>query len=632
MDEWIKKGRRFFRSLRGDQPAAQLGAGHVSLTSEWQDIEARVNEYVDFAFPPGFALMIDGPWGSGKTHFLDEFVKRRKKRNPDFVCAYISLYGLQSAADINRALLGAIYPIFKNKGVDVGRRLFTGLVGQFGIKSDVGIQDIIGSKADLFVFDDLERCDMPLNVALGCINGFVEHAKQKVILVANQKEIPDEPKYVRIREKLIGQTIHLSQDLPAAFADFLSKVATQEARDYLSFMAEDVLDVYQMSKLKNLRLLRQSIWDFEKYFRHVPAGHLEDSESMAAVTRFFFAVSLELRAGNIEEKDLTTRQGWDAYFRRNGEERSRLDLAQDRYPTVNLGDMRLPVEPMLDLILRGRIGEDIANSLRQCTLFLEAPKESSWRTVWSTLEREEEDVRDAVVSLAQEFADRQYTSVDEMRHVFGVWLWLARQGISDRTLEQAIEDCKAYVADVAAKGLLDEESPQSHRSPLDGASGFGFMGADTPEFQTVSREISEAQEKLFTSRLADKAQALLALLAVDNEAFLRQLVFVQGSESCPYATVPILRYLNPEKFLDTVFARPASTHHSTLLVLKMRYENLVPTSPLRDEVPWVSGVAESLRRRIAKADPIRAYRLGMFLNHYVLPQLNYLTGQHGAEA
>ena len=41
----------------------------------------------------------------------------------------------------------------------------------------------------IFVFDDLERCDCPINEVFGLINGLVEHEGTKVILVANEKEI-----------------------------------------------------------------------------------------------------------------------------------------------------------------------------------------------------------------------------------------------------------------------------------------------------------------------------------------------------------------------------------------------------------------------------------------------------------
>ena len=44
-------------------------------------------------------------------------------------------------------------------------------------------------KDSILIFDDLERCNCPVNEILGYINTYVEHDGMKVIIVANQKEI-----------------------------------------------------------------------------------------------------------------------------------------------------------------------------------------------------------------------------------------------------------------------------------------------------------------------------------------------------------------------------------------------------------------------------------------------------------
>ena len=48
---------------------------------------------------------------------------------------------------------------------------------------------LLSVKDSILIFDDLERCDCPINEILGYINTFVEHNGMKVILIANQKEI-----------------------------------------------------------------------------------------------------------------------------------------------------------------------------------------------------------------------------------------------------------------------------------------------------------------------------------------------------------------------------------------------------------------------------------------------------------
>jgi KAP family P-loop domain. len=51
------------------------------------------------------------------------------------------------------------------------------------------ISDWLMVKNYIFIFDDLERCSCPINEVFGLINGLVEHEETKVIIVANEKEI-----------------------------------------------------------------------------------------------------------------------------------------------------------------------------------------------------------------------------------------------------------------------------------------------------------------------------------------------------------------------------------------------------------------------------------------------------------
>lgn len=58
---------------------------------------------------------------------------------------------------------------------------------------DVNTYDMVSDwlilSSYIFVFDDIERCSCPLNEVFGFINGLVEHEGTKVILVSNEKEI-----------------------------------------------------------------------------------------------------------------------------------------------------------------------------------------------------------------------------------------------------------------------------------------------------------------------------------------------------------------------------------------------------------------------------------------------------------
>ena len=77
-------------------------------------------------------------------------------------------------------------------------------------------------EAKVLVFDDLERSAMPLVDALGLINGFVEHGDHKVIVIANQKEVPSEQReqYEKQRETV---SLALGQKLGAGLVVHLGR-------------------------------------------------------------------------------------------------------------------------------------------------------------------------------------------------------------------------------------------------------------------------------------------------------------------------------------------------------------------------------------------------------------------------
>jgi hypothetical protein len=179
---------------------------------------------VSFPHSPGFAVILNGAWGIGKTYLLKRFLEDQRKLGKK--CVYVSLYGLDTLDEIDNALLRSIYPLLAMKGTRIAGRVATSISERFGLGALVKeldpkeILDRLG--ADLYAFDDLERCEAPLNKVLGYINEFVEHDGCKVVIVANEAEIrnTDKEDYLRRREKLIGKTLQVQSEFGKAFDYF----------------------------------------------------------------------------------------------------------------------------------------------------------------------------------------------------------------------------------------------------------------------------------------------------------------------------------------------------------------------------------------------------------------------------
>ncbi|NER52970.1 MAG: hypothetical protein F6J92_41305, partial [Symploca sp. SIO1A3] len=77
------------------------------MTLDNQPINSHITDYLNYycglAHAPGFAVLLKGQWGAGKTWFIKKYCENLKKNKQK--CLYISLYGMTSFAEIEYALL-----------------------------------------------------------------------------------------------------------------------------------------------------------------------------------------------------------------------------------------------------------------------------------------------------------------------------------------------------------------------------------------------------------------------------------------------------------------------------------------------------------------------------------------------
>lgn len=195
------------------------------MTSE--ELIKTIDEFIENHFYR-YALMIDGPWGCGKTYFITKelipHIKNKQYKNREGKeitkdLNYLSLYGVKSTSDISEMLCaqaiedkiekignGEIIQkvLKKDRVIDKSSRSFqfaswitNAAIKKFVKSTDVADENELRKLVSLFpdfdnnviIFDDLERCSCDINEVMGYINNFVEHSDAKVILVANEQEI-----------------------------------------------------------------------------------------------------------------------------------------------------------------------------------------------------------------------------------------------------------------------------------------------------------------------------------------------------------------------------------------------------------------------------------------------------------
>lgn len=78
-----------------------------------QHITEFLNYYCSLPTAPQYAVMLKGKWGSGKTHFINEYKNVLNENKKKYI--YVSLYGVTSYDEIETKFLEVLHPKLYNK-------------------------------------------------------------------------------------------------------------------------------------------------------------------------------------------------------------------------------------------------------------------------------------------------------------------------------------------------------------------------------------------------------------------------------------------------------------------------------------------------------------------------------------
>jgi tRNA A37 threonylcarbamoyladenosine biosynthesis protein TsaE len=80
----------------------------TSSQSENSHVEEYLNYYCDLPHSPGFAVLLKGQWGAGKTWFVRRYCEKLKDKKQQSL--YVSLYGMTNIYEIEDAFFSSYTP------------------------------------------------------------------------------------------------------------------------------------------------------------------------------------------------------------------------------------------------------------------------------------------------------------------------------------------------------------------------------------------------------------------------------------------------------------------------------------------------------------------------------------------
>lgn len=604
----------------------------MAKVSKMEVSNSHIREYLVFylslPYSPRYAVLIDGPWGIGKTHLVREILATRfPEETQKSKYLYVSLYGVASVNDIDAAVFQAMYPLLTNKSVKLFGKAAKAAMNFFGADPEINVGDVVNKfTASVYVFDDLERCDMPVNQVLGYINEFVEQDGCKVVLIANQDEVKKGKSYRKKREKVVGKILQIQSPLREALSVFIAKIEDEETRKALNARVSEISDLFNQSELNNLRILQQTLWDFERVHKNLKSRHKRKFQAVTSLLLLFFALSFEVKSGRLGLEDLHNRvdsivAGMIARNKKDGKTTPLAD-ASNRYPQVRLDDTLLSDEVLIDVLIKGVVDAgSIAASLDLSQQFIAKEKEPAWRTVWHGLERTEQQFERALNTTERQFEERKFTAIGEILHVFGLRLWLAKSGILEKSTTEVVRECCEYIDDLFSAGRLEPSPIHSFDENL-GIGGYGSYGGlgvyerETEELKEIFEYLQTVRSRAREESYPAKAAELLVCMKSDPNLFFRRLNLT-NSEDNIYWRVPILAFIDPEDFVDELLGLSPSLQRSALMAVKARYEHASLDGELKKEKPWLETVAVKLEDKASRMLPITELRLNKFVQWYI---------------
>ncbi|QGM94273.1 hypothetical protein F7D13_09660 [Methylocystis rosea] len=366
-----------------------------------QEVARALKEYCHFSHAQGFAVMLSGPWGSGKSHFIESILtdlvppgKNPEKHKP----LRVSLYGLTSPAEISDRLFEQLHPILGHKitrlvGAALRSTLKTTIKFDLadgaelnGTLPEVDLSAMMrGTGGRVVIFDDFERAVMSPSVILGYINPLVEHDDCKVLIIAAEEEISDQGQYSKRKEKTVGRTFEFKADAEAAFAAFLGRVDDEQARRFIAKSKVAVLEVFADSGFDNLRLLQQSLWDLECLCKALTGEQRRHEKAMQELVPLVCAAAIELRSGKLTA-EMFRRNDYSHHFAVHvgnpKGETTAVDKIFKKYRTVRFDSTLLEPAIIVDLILKSKVPVQlIRQQLQQHPYFAKPEEMPSWRAL-----------------------------------------------------------------------------------------------------------------------------------------------------------------------------------------------------------------------------------------------------------
>ena len=492
---------------------------------------------------PRYAVLLTGKWGCGKSYFIDRWLEKYNQPNEigneeDIVLKpfMVSLYGKTEVNQITEDIDRLVNPFVYSKLYKFGKNAFK-LLGKVAFRTDLDFNNdgsndatITGSLDSLkvfqsseenikgvkfLIFDDLERCQVEMKQLLGYINYFVEKCNCHVVIIGDETHATDRNKQqlAEFKEKTVGRQFEIEPEIEFALDEFLTKDIPTV--DWLTNKKATLIKVFIASQTKNLRILRQAIYDFKMVLLSLNGDFIDNDKTfLEGFMITYFATCYGLKGeyngplnnyvlNKLTQKDRTNLEKWTGNYSCLSD--LNLDILNSEHiskivESVNTGkSLQSYLE---DLLIQNQTLPSVIERISQFMFMGKSAFESTCTELEQTLNN---DQLDNIYMVGRGLAYLGYFDVKGMRV------------LSNKTQNTILRNVKSKLRNAKDQ----DEIHRIRKHFVQGVQSFNSH-VDMPKIKTIVTEVNAIFENKKTS-LPNKLIDVLLNLSDDNVGQLERI-------------------------------------------------------------------------------------------------------------
>lgn len=551
---------------------------------------------------PSFAVMLKGKWGAGKTYFIKGLIEEWE--NKDVIAEdsvnlnpiYISLNGISKKQEIIDSLKSKISPLLYSKGA----KFTTGLIKGF-LKSALKIdfdynndgkddgninltfdpisifkssnEKIIGNR--ILIFDDVERCKIPIDELYGYINDFVEHSQCKVILISDEEKINENNtqdskfKYSDFKEKIIGQTFEIKPNTDQAIDFFIASVKS-DIKSELELNRYLIVNVFNASKKENLRVLQRAIYEFERLFQFIDTEIKSDQETYKSVVKNYLSYHLiyflECKTGN---EDISSFQRMNLLSDEKKKDYSQYEEVVATHSLIQSTKLFTPFK-LIDFIVNGNY-EELINEINHSSIFAKGRVEKDWEKLWYWKLLDDNDFSLLLDRVSKSFFETNDDfDITEILHISGILFTLIDSKLyKGKNKSQVVNRAKYLIQKKDLSGFKDE---RGFSILTWGSWQKSYASDQTDEFKSLVKYIRDILQRIKKDKSSQIVQDIFYGITNENvdELYQKTRNYNDSLDDIIERT-PMLSKLDANKFSKTILNLNNKAIFSLMHFLEHRY-------------------------------------------------------------